>query len=405
MSLGTNNEHTRAYNRRVVLDILRRDGPLSRPDVASRTGLTLQGASNVVQDLVREGLAVAVGRRSGGRGQPPVEFAVDPAGACSIGVSIERDRIVGMRIDAVGTILQEVERTAEGLSPDLGVATVAELVRQLTSGMTHEERGRLAGTGVALPAVVDERTGQPLRMVSHPSWEGFPMRDELASALGTTVAIANDAILAAMGEQWFGTGHAYDNFFFILLSRGFGSSHFLHGEPSGGIWGVSGRMGHIPVEPGGRYCPSCGETGCLSLYTSMNALLGELAQSGREVRSASDLTALHEEGDAVMRAWIDAAARYLARGLVALENLIASDAILFGGNMPEPILRDLTQSVERLYRDRPVKSATALPQLRTSSAGQKGVALGAATLPFFLRFAPNHRLVLGQAAGSWGRSA
>lgn len=140
-----------------------------------------------------------------------------------------------------------------------------------------------------------------------------------------------------------------------------------------------------------------GSPSCLSLYTSVNALLEELARAGVQVDGVDGLEELHAKGDATLTRWLEAAARYLARGLVALENLVASDAILFGGRMPEPILRDLTARVTALYRGRPVRSAKDLPQLVESTAGSDGVALGAATLPFYLRFAPNYRLVLQQA--------
>lgn len=398
MTLGTNIEHTRAYNRRVVLDILRRHGPLSRTDVSKRSALTLQGVSNIMSDLRTEDLVITLGRRSGGRGQPPVQFAINPAGAVSIGVSVERDRLVAARIDASGKIEDQLSVQSGRPTPEDGLEAIAELVRSALTRMDDERRARLCGIGVALPAVVDEHSGSPLRMVSHPAWEGFPFRDRLSSILELPVTVGNDAILAALGEQWFGSGRTFENFFYVLLSKGFGSSHMLNGEPSGGIWGVSGRMGHIPVEPNGRFCPSCGETGCLSLYTSLNALLSDLDEHGIRVDDVDDLVALHAEGAPPLMAWMDAAARYLARGLVALENLVASDAILFGGRMPEPILRDLTERVTELYRGRPVKSAPELPQLLNSRAGADGVVLGAGTLPLFLRFAPNLRLVLQQAA-------
>ena len=394
---GTTIEHTRAYNRRVVLDLLRRHGPLSRTDVSQRISLTLQGVSNIMRELEAEGLVVDVGRRSGQRGQPPIEFDVNPRGAFSIGLSLERDRVAGILIDAVGNILNKAERTARGLQPDEGLAAIVQIARELQATLGAADHARLSGFGVALPAVVDEASGRPLQMVSHPTWENVPVRDRLAAQLRHPVHVANDAILASLAERWFGSGRAFDNFFYILLSRGFGSSHILNGEPSGGIWGVSGRMGHIPVEPNGRHCPSCGETGCLSLYTSVNALIGSLADHGVQVGDLEELGALHAEGNEHVMEWLDSAARYLARGLVALENLVASEAILFGGSMPEPLLRDMSERVTRLYRGRPMKSIRSLPQLLDSRTGADGVALGAATLPFHLRFAPNYRLVLQQS--------
>lgn len=398
MSIGTNIAHTRAYNRRVVLDLLRRRGPLSRTDLAECTSLTLQGVSNIMATLLDEGLVVNQGRRQGGRGQPPIEFALNPSGAFAVGISFELDRIVATSMNVAGEIGERIEVEVEGTGPEEGIDQIVLLATRLTESLSPSERKRVAGVGVALPAVVDGQAGKPVRMVSRPEWEGFPVRDALASRLGVSVQVANDAVLASLGEHWYGTGASFDNFFFILISKGFGSSLIQRGEPSGGIWGVSGRMGHIPVEPNGKFCPSCGETGCLSLYTSLNSLHRELSEHGVEVTRMNELTSLYEEGNEVLGAWLERSARYLARGLVTLENLIVSQAIVFGGRIPDPLLRDLTERVSLLYNGRPVKSPTSLPRLMISRSSADGVVLGAATLPLYLNFAPNFGFVLNAGA-------
>ncbi len=63
---------TRAWNERLVLAMLYEHGPISRAEVARRTGLTRTTVSDVVAALIREGLAREVGRGPSTGGKAPI---------------------------------------------------------------------------------------------------------------------------------------------------------------------------------------------------------------------------------------------------------------------------------------------------------------------------------------------
>src|SRR5207248_9888913 len=70
MLTGTNLVYTKQYNLRIVHEVVRRFGPLSRADIAQRTELTVQTISNLVKELVVLGLAFETDRRRQKRGAP-----------------------------------------------------------------------------------------------------------------------------------------------------------------------------------------------------------------------------------------------------------------------------------------------------------------------------------------------
>src|SRR6185295_10441928 len=72
---GTNLDGASAHNRRVIFDALRRNGTLTRADLARATQLTPQTVSNIVDSLQTDGLVVADEPRRQGRGQPPAPIA------------------------------------------------------------------------------------------------------------------------------------------------------------------------------------------------------------------------------------------------------------------------------------------------------------------------------------------
>ncbi len=92
IAIGNNPLRTRSHNRRVVLEAVRLHGPLGRAEIARLTQLTLQAVSNIASALIDDGLLVEQGRRRSGRGQPPVQFAVNPDGGVTAGIEIAAGR-------------------------------------------------------------------------------------------------------------------------------------------------------------------------------------------------------------------------------------------------------------------------------------------------------------------------
>ena len=79
--------HPRGFNRRLVLEAIRLQGPISRGAIARATGLSLQTISNIADELLTSGLLREQGVRQGGRGAPAVDLALDPDAGFTFGIS------------------------------------------------------------------------------------------------------------------------------------------------------------------------------------------------------------------------------------------------------------------------------------------------------------------------------
>ena len=72
---GTTQQSSAPYNRRIVLDVIRRQGAISRKEIVDLVSLSPQTVANITNDLEASGRMVA--RRITGakvRGQPPIAF-------------------------------------------------------------------------------------------------------------------------------------------------------------------------------------------------------------------------------------------------------------------------------------------------------------------------------------------
>lgn len=83
--------------------------------------------------------------------------------------------------------------------------------------------------------------------------------------------LTNDANAAAIGEKVFGGAKDMNDFIVFTLGTGLGSGIMVNGKIVYGYTGFAGELGHITVNPKGRYC-ACGRRGCLETYVSATGI-------------------------------------------------------------------------------------------------------------------------------------
>ena len=109
----------RAHNRAVVLDAVRRSGPLACTEVARRTSLAKPTVSAIVDDLLAEGLVleVGVGRSTAAGGRPPTYLDLDVTRDAYVGVHIGVYETTVALADGRGSIVAQRSRKSAIGSP------------------------------------------------------------------------------------------------------------------------------------------------------------------------------------------------------------------------------------------------------------------------------------------------
>lgn len=116
----------------------------------------------------------------------------------------------------------------------------------------------------------------------------IPLAKSMASALNLPVYIANDANAAALGELHFGMAKGMRNFVVLTLGTGLGSGIVVNGNLLLGEHAQAGEIGHVNVDPHGRYC-NCGLRGCLETYASVTGIKRTVFELIAEMREDSPL--------------------------------------------------------------------------------------------------------------------
>jgi predicted NBD/HSP70 family sugar kinase/biotin operon repressor len=379
----------RDRNRALVLEAVARHEPVTRAQLAARTGLTKSSVSSIVQELRSAGLVVEQGaQRASDLGRPGTALTLARDGLAGLGLEVNVDYLAACVVDlARRTRVQFVEvGDNRGRDP----AAVAELLARLatsavaaagTQGLT------ISATCVAVPGLVDQETGT-VTLAPNLDWDGVPLRRLLAGrvpAALSPVLVENEANVAALGELWFGDGAGLGDYVLISGEVGVGAGIVVGGQLFRGAHGHAGELGHTTLEPDGPVC-ACGGRGCLELFCGQEAILRRAGldpavstSTGRADGPLSKLIGQLDAGDRRALDALEVAGRSLGMATASLVKLVDPDTVVLGGVYAAlaPWLRDSFQRA--LLAGIPMTRA-APPRIAISALGPDAAARGAAGL-------------------------
>jgi predicted NBD/HSP70 family sugar kinase len=392
---GANPADSRAFNLRLVFDTVRLQGPISRADLARQTNLTKQTVGVIADDLRATGLLREEGRRTGGIGKPSVQLTVNPDGAFTVGLHLDRDQLTGMLCDLTGQMRLRLQLNAPIATPEVAIVTMVGLVIDLLK-QAGIDRKAVFGVGLVMPGPFGVDHVGP---TSLPGWDCVALADALGQRLQLPVLLENDATASAIAESRIGVAGGMQNFCLIYLGVGLGVGIVINGLPYTGTTTNAGEFGHLIVDPDGRSC-SCGNAGCLERYVSMLAL-GEAVQGGRvEVAAMTQLRGQLRPTDPHVQNWLAQAAKPLRLGINALENLFDPEAIIFGGDAPAWLLDALIERVLPLLPSVRLRRDQATPRLLRATGYEDMAARGGAIMVLFRKLSPSYQKIGYQKIGA-----
>src|ERR1700722_7283950 len=334
---GTNLARAGDHNQRVTLHAVRVNGPVTRTELASKTGLTPAAIANITNRLLRDRLILRAGRLHGARGQPAGKFVVNPDSCFSIGLNVDRDHVTMVVLDFVGKVRARASREIHFAKPSTVRTFYQRSVGQLLA-KAGIARNRLVGVGVAFPDDIT-RAHLPDQPADYAAWASVHIDDLIRDVLGIPVFIENDAAAAAIGEMQFGSGHQYRSFFYVLVTAALGGGLVADGNYFRGANGRSGEIGWLHARN------AAGEISQLQNIVSLSGLYSRLAEHGFRVATPRGLTRLTPAARVIVDSWIHEATEALVDSFVAINCLINPEAILIGGRLPAVLVDQLAASL------------------------------------------------------------
>ena len=190
-------------NERKILNSIYHHKTISRAELARKLKLTLPTVSRIVDDLLQRQWLVSVGMGDSSGGRPPSLVQINPAGAVVIGVDLGRESVRVVCTDLLANILCKKECSiAEVKGPEDLAKFLQDFIQE--NDISKES---LLGIGIASPGPLDPVKGKlfsPEDVLSQ--WLSAPIVETIQSKLGLPAWLANDADVAALAENWFGSG-------------------------------------------------------------------------------------------------------------------------------------------------------------------------------------------------------
>ncbi|MFI6849434.1 ROK family transcriptional regulator [Kitasatospora sp. NBC_00085] len=236
----------RAINDRAALELLLENGPLSRTQIGTLTGLSKPTASQLLARLEAAGLVLPVGTTAGGPGPNAQLYQVNPAAGHVAGLDVTNSHVRVAVADITGTTLAEHVTLTKGWPAAETVSRVAAAVAETVRAAGLPE-GSLHTVAIGVGGAPDPVTGK-LRYASHlPGWHSPRLVQELSEAVGAPVSIENDVNLAAVAEQASGAARGFEDFVLLWAGEGTGAAIVIAGRLHRGFTGGAGEVGYMPV--------------------------------------------------------------------------------------------------------------------------------------------------------------
>jgi predicted NBD/HSP70 family sugar kinase len=310
----------RAVNRSIMLELIRRHHPISRADLARLTGVFRSSVSDIVDELVAEGLVLENRDATNhARGRVPMSLRLNETSYQVLGLNV-RPSYCQVAYAGLSGHIQNSLTFETPTSPKKLVRAVKSAVSELTAERGPHNTKPFQRMGVAIPGHVDALSGRILWTPTHTELADFPIADEIRQQTGIETVADNDCNVGALSELWLSTerkkDHSTDFVFLNVSDFGTGGGAVLNGETYLGHDGhFAAEVGHMIVEPSGPEC-RCGRHGCWELYVSNCATWSRVhPRTPFDAARFEQMLLEAQQGDARSRKSVLETARYLSLGI------------------------------------------------------------------------------------------
>ena len=326
---------TTERDRAVILNVVRRFGPISRVQIHELTEMRQTSISQLTRLLIDQGQLVKTGLADNPMGRKQILLDINKESSFILSIDFDAEKASAAVTDLHPRILKIrseptcLDQGANGLLEQL-----ARLGREVLADAQISPND-LSGIGIGDPGLSDSRSGISILSSTIDFWRDIPTRKFFEEVFGVPAILGNNTRCKALSEFVLSGAEMPENVAYIEYTRGIGSALIVGGKVLEGHHWSAGEFGHTRISDGGPPC-RCGSFGCLEALAGASAVEGRIRSillAGGTSRASSlvdgkidDITTwtvfeAARQGDKVCRTIIEDVGRNLGFGLANLVNL------------------------------------------------------------------------------------
>lgn len=380
-----NLQYLKSSNQAAIYKHLATNGPTSRAELSREFGLSRMAITNLVSDMIQEGLLLEGEPAALSKNSARKSIALQIPDYCitAVGVLIERYSVHCNAMDIKGN---EFYRDCAPIPDDATNELLLNIILGLLNKLFEELPGyNFSGIGISSIGPVDIETCTILHPTNFYKVSNFPLGNILMSEFKLPVYILNCMSAATLAEHLFGNARGHRNMVYLGFGSGVGSGTIINNKIFTGSKGFAGELGHTSIDPiNGPVC-SCGQHGCIETYTSTRVVLRELGCS-----SFDEVLEAYDRNEFSLQQWAFFENYYHAvlTALLTAANIYDPEIIVVGDQgsaLIERFITKLTRQLNCLM----IQHGTRMMDLKVSAFGDKAALIGAPCIVFDQIFARN----------------
>ncbi len=379
-----------------ILDLIRRNGPITRADISKITDLNIVTVSNYIATYIDKGLVVESGMESSSGGRKPALVKLNEDCCYAIGLDLghmgtEGANMIGLVADISGKIITRTERKRARDSMDRIIDRSLDLIDELIS-RKEVTRDKIKGVAIGINGVIDETLGTVRDSSKNGVRTGVvSVKDTIEERFGLPSFLGNDATFAAFGEKMHALPMDVEDV--IYMYSDVGSGIII----KGGIYcGASGSAGEIRINypRNGDYLKHAKNLSFLlplGLDLGLTGQARKLIKEGAEskISDSSDKNLENitidtvidaaKSGDTLAVELLEDAAVNMGVRVAYLVNLFNPEIVIIGGGIEKAgslFLEPLRRTVRKWAFEEPAS----VVKIISAQLGKDSVALGAASI-------------------------
>lgn len=371
-----------------ILEVIRKNGPISRTDISKITELNIVTVSNYINHYIKKGLVIEGELDESTGGRKPVLVELNAKSGYIVGVGLNMMSIVGVLVDLEINVVAEIKRERPPENSEAVIERMVDIAQEIIQ-KAEIDKEKIVGVGVGVPGIIDER-GRTIRWPQSLGEKDLSVclsiKDTFEKRLNIPTFVENDANAAVLGEKWLGLDR--DVRHMLYMFSGVGCGVLINGEIYRGATGAAGELGICSFRASKEYAndiaPQLGrwsmDIGMVEYATELikkgeKTLIKDYVQGDLNKITFKEVVRAIKEKDNLALKVVEHAGSELGKKIAFLVNLLNPEIVVIGGGI-EDCGAPLLDSVKNAIKEWSVEEASSQVKIIPSAFGENAVALG-----------------------------